>query len=199
MMGQGNDHLAISGSLVPGQFSNNVGRVPTSAPFNTFVRGGRTQVQGGGAAQLSVTGTFHVSGNAISRDDNLNWADAEFAIGQLLMWNGHAFGMITNVAGNTLTVNAVPSCVSPCSGTIAVFDPQTRSAGSFSLAGSTITRNDLRSWYEFGFAPGQAVTVDGMPVGTITASVRPRNALIAVSGTLPGLRSPVRGAESPDP
>src|SRR5258708_5470746 len=199
MMGQGNDHLAISGSLVPGQFSNNDGTVPTRPAFTQLRPGGRTQVPGGGAAQLSVTGTFHVSGNAISRDDNLNWADSEFAIGQLLMWNGHAFGMITNVAGNTLTVNAVPSCVSPCTVTIAVFDPQTRSDGSFSLAGSTITRNDLRSGYEFGFAPGQAVTVDGMPVGSITAIGGPSNAVMTVSGTVPGFGGTVEVSMSTNP
>src|SRR5260370_36957326 len=116
-----------------------------------------------------------------------------------MMWNGHAFGMITNVAGNTLTVSAVPSCVSPCSGTIAVFDPQTKSAGSFSLAGSTITRNDLRSWYEFGFAPGQAVTVDGMPVGTITAIGGPSNAGMTVSRTVPGFRGTGEGSMSTNP
>src|SRR5579864_9722919 len=42
---------------------------------------------------------------------------------------------------------------------------------SFSFNGTnTITRTDLRSWAEFGFANGEPVTVDGVPAGNITIS-----------------------------
>src|SRR5712692_8402073 len=192
MAGQGNDHVTVTGSLVSGLFANPDGSLMSNGKFNTFVHGGLTQVQGGGAAPLSVTGTFDVAAGAIRRQDNLNWGDYEFAKGQLLLWNGLPFGMISGVTttvhtGDTLAVNSVPTCVSPCSGTSAVFDPSIVSTSTLILSGHIIVRADLRSWTEFGFAVGQSVTVDGMPVGTITALTGPASDFytLTVSGSLP--------------
>jgi hypothetical protein len=195
MMGQGNDHLAVTGSLVPGVYANPDGSTTTTvnglAVPNTFIHGGLTQVQGGGAAFLAVNnGTFDIVGGAttwtIDREDALNWGDYEFAVGQELLWNGQPFGMITGITGDALTVVGQPPVTGiGQTGTIAVFDPAIKSASSFTLAGHTITRNDFRSWAEFGFAVGQSVAVDGVPAGTITSLSGPTNDILTVSGTLP--------------
>ena len=111
MMGQGNDHLTVTGSLVPGPFSANgsIYTDSTDTTFNTYAQGGLTVVQGGGSAPLSVTGTFAITSTgsgsySIVRSDQLNWADYEFVVGQQLMWNGSVFGTIAAVNGATLTV-----------------------------------------------------------------------------------------------
>ena len=189
MAGQGNDHITVSGSLVPGLYANPDGSLTTTVngvtTFNTFVQGGLTMVQGGGAAQLSViNGTFDTTSTTIKRDDNLNWGDYEFAVGQELLWNGVPFGMITGVSGSTLTVaGAPPSIGAGVTGTISVFDPAIKSTSSFVYAGHTITRADLRSWAEFGFAVGQSITVDGIPVGTVTSITGPSNDVMTVTGS----------------
>ena len=189
MAGQGNDHITVTGSLVPGLYANPDGSLTTTVngvtTFNTFVHGGLTMVQGGGAAQLSVlNGTFDTTTTTIKRDDNLNWGDYEFAIGQELLWNGAPFGMITGVSGSTLTVaGAPPSIGAGVTGTISVFDPAIKSTSSFVYAGHTITRADFRSWAEFGFAVGQSITVDGIPVGTVTSITGPSNDVMTVTGS----------------
>jgi hypothetical protein len=182
MLGQGNDHLTVTGSLVPGPYANGTSTCTTlvnnvCVAYNAYVQGGLTQVQGGGAAYLSVSGSFTISGTAgvysVTRADGLNWGDYEFAIGQELLWNGVPFGTITAVSGATLTVAGGSTPPAGGSGTIAVFAPQVSSAASFTIAPATgssytISRDDSRSWSELGFAIGQSLTIDGIPVGQIT-------------------------------
>src|SRR5712692_8730116 len=195
MAGQGNDHVTVTGSLVPGLYANPDGSLTTTVngvtTLNTFVHGGLTMVQGGGAAQLSVIGgTFDTTATTIKRADNLNWGDYEFAAGQELLWNGVPFGMITGGAStSTLTVAGAPPMIGAgVTGTISVFDPAIKSMSSFVFAGHNITRADLRSWAEFGFAVGQAITVDGVPAGTVTGLSGPTNDVLTVTG------SPISGA-----
>jgi len=176
----------VTGSLVPGVYANPDGSLSTNGIPNTFIHGGLTQVQGGGAAFLSVNGTFDTTATTIKRDDNLNWGDYEFAVGQELLWNGQPFGLITGVAGSTLSVAGAPPMIGvTIPGTIAVFDPSIKSTGSFTFSGGTIIRNDFRSWAEFKFAIGQNITVDGVPVGTVSAIGGPTNDILTVLGTLP--------------
>ncbi len=151
MMGQGNDHLTVSGSLVPGPFANDDGTpcftdVAKTLPC-TFVQGGMTLVQGGGAEPLSVPGPFTItaladgSGYTVTRTDGLSWSAFEFTVGQELLWGsspfgsittGMPFGTITAVSGNVLTVSGsgLPHTGSGVAGTIGVFAPTVISTGS---------------------------------------------------------------------
>jgi hypothetical protein len=201
MMGQGNDHLQISGSLVPGPFVNDDGTPCLNADGTpcTFVHGGLTVVQGGGAEPLAVPGPFGIAtttgGYTITRTDGLPWSAFEFVVGQELLFGaspygsittGTPFGTITAVNGNVLTVMGAATIPtgSPVAGTVGVFAPAISSTGSFTLGAHTITRNDLLSWKQFGFANGQTVTIDGIVVGTITIG-GPSDDVLTVSGTLP--------------
>ena len=185
MMGQGNDHLTVTGSLFEGPFTYENG-----TPGTTFVQGGISQIQGGGAAYLSVTSTpeapFEITAGSITRKDGLPWASEQFAVGQELMWNGTPFGMITEVSGATLKIAGAPPVTgSAVVGTLAVFGPQITSSGAFTFSGQTITRGDLLDWAQFGFAVGQQITVDGRVIGTIQAIEGPTGDVLKVSGTLP--------------
>ncbi|TAM93045.1 MAG: hypothetical protein EPN43_01380, partial [Jatrophihabitans sp.] len=105
MQGQGNDRLSVTGTLVGGPFTNEDG-----SPGTTYVHGGLTVLNGGGAAALSVTGTFTITTSTVHRLDGAPWADAQFAIGQELLFNGMPFGVITGVSGATLTfVGSAPA------------------------------------------------------------------------------------------
>ena len=180
MLGQGNDHLTITGSLVEGPWVHEDGE-----PGTPFVQGGLTQVQGGGAAYLSVTGTFQIEAGTIVRTDELSWAKYEFKEGQELSWNGEPFGEITKVEGDKLTVAGNPPLLGKQTGTLSVFGPQTSSEGSFYLAGETISRNDLLDWKQFGFEVGQDVTLNGVPVGKILSIGGPTDDELTVSEPLP--------------
>ena len=213
MMGQGNDHLTVSGSLVPGPFANDDGTpcftdVAKTMPC-TFVQGGMTLVQGGGAEPLSVPGPFTItaladgSGYTVTRTDGLSWSDFEFAVGQELLWGaspfgsittGTPFGTITALSGNVMTVTgsnlpnapATGATKTNVGGTIGVFAPTVISTGSFVLGGSTIVRNDLLDWAQFGFAVGQTVTVDGVAVGNITGITGASDQILTVTGSVSG-------------
>ncbi len=209
MMGQGNDHLSVTGSLVPGPFANDDGTPCFNADGTpcTFVQGGLTLVQGGGAEPLSVPGPFNIQpiagggGYTVTRTDGLPWSAFEFTVGQELLWGaspfgsittGTPFGTITAIAGNVLTVtgSGLPGSAigTGVAGTLGVFAPVFTSTGSFNLgAGSpgTITRNDLLAWQQFGFAMGQQITVDGVLVGTVSAIGGPSNNVLTISGPLP--------------
>jgi hypothetical protein len=166
MLGQGNDHLNVSGSLVPGPTLNDDGTLGPVA-----VHGGLTMVQGGGASLLQVSGRFDFGAGTITRDDGLPWSAYEFAVGQELLLNGSPIGVITQINGATLTIVGSPLAQgSGVRATVSVFGPKTSSSSTFTFAGNTITRADLRSWAEFGFAPGQQIAVDGVIAGTITGS-----------------------------
>ena len=121
MMGQGNDHLLVTGSLVPGSYSNDDG-TPCNNPDGTpctFLQGGITTVNGGGASQLAVNdATFSIAATTtpnqytILRADGDSWAASEYTLGQELTWNGTPFGTISAIGtgsnGDTLTVSGTP-------------------------------------------------------------------------------------------
>ena len=148
MMGQGNDHLTVTGSLVPGPFSANgsIYTDSTDTTFNTYAQGGLTVVQGGGSAPLSVNGTFAITSTgsgsySIVRSDQLNWGDYEFVVGQQLMWNGsavrdHRRGQRRDAdrGGHAPPSSALGTGVS---GTIAVYDPTT--SNHVAIGGNHIT------------------------------------------------------------
>ncbi len=202
MMGQGNDHLTVTGSLVPGPFVNDNGSACTNTDGTpcTFIQGGLTVVQGGGALPLTVNkGSFAVGGGSgtytITRLDQAKWADSEFAMGQELMWNGTPFGVITAVSGDQITVaGSLPNSDvgADVQATIAVFGPTVTSTASFTLnpTSDTITRNDLLSWAQFGFRVGQTITVDGVIVGTVKSLGAAPNNVMTITPctgcTLPG-------------
>ena len=211
MMGQGNDHLSVTGSLVPGPFANDDGTpcFNTDGTPCTFVQGGLTLVQGGGAEPLAVPGPFTIAaipgGYTVTRTDGLAWSSFEFTVGQELLWGaspygsittGTPFGTITAITGNVLTVtgSGLPATGSNIAGTIGVFAPIVTSTGSFNIAGSTITRNDLLSWQQFGFAVGQQITVDGVLAGTITGFSGPSNDVLSVTGPLAATACAATGA-----
>src|SRR5262249_33192563 len=104
LLGEGNDHVNITSTLVPAlELANN--GTPTAA-----FQGGLTLVHGGGNSPLRVQGTFNVTGgvgaNQILRTDGLNWADDEFALGQQVTISGVAgTRTVTAVNGSTLTVD----------------------------------------------------------------------------------------------
>ncbi len=180
MLGQGNDHLTITGTPVPGPtLTDNLTSGPVAA------QGGLTIVQGGGAALLQVTGQFNigtttittpgllgptsVTASTITRNDGLPWSAYEFVVGQQLLLGGRPAGTITAVNGPTLTVSG--TTLTPGSGvssTVAVFGPKITSTGPFTFLGNTIARTDLNSWSSLGFAVGQQITVGGVVVGTVS-------------------------------
>ena len=133
------------------------------------MHGGLTVVHGGGNAPLTVSGPMDVGAHTITRQDALNWAHFGFAIGQELLVNRSPAGTITGVSGATLTLSG--PAMTPATGvseTVAVFGPSVVNTSALTFAGSAIVRSDLRAWAEFGFVPGQQVTIDGVLVGTAT-------------------------------
>ena len=71
LLGEGNDRLTITSTLVAGPDRN-----PDGTPGAVAVHGGITTVHGGGNSRLEVRGTFTVSGQAITRTDGVAWASA---------------------------------------------------------------------------------------------------------------------------
>src|SRR5262249_13334016 len=125
LLGEGNDHLTVSSTLVPAlELANN--GTPTAA-----VHGGLTVLHGRRHSPLLVKGTFNVTGaagaNTVFRTDGLAWADFGFATGQLVTVTGvSGTRRITALAGSTLTVDG--PALAPGAGaalTVAVFDPKT--------------------------------------------------------------------------
>ncbi|HEY5224284.1 MAG TPA: hypothetical protein VIJ18_14705 [Microbacteriaceae bacterium] len=190
MQGQGNDNLTVTGTLVGGPFTNEDG-----TPGTTFVHGGLTVLNGGGASALSITGTFAITATTITRADGTAWATDQFTVGQALMWNGVPFGVITGVSGSTLTfVGIAPTTGSAVPGTVAIFDPAIHVTTRVAFGAHQLVRTDMRSWREAGFAVGQTITIDGVLAGIITAITGPTNDILTVSGTPAPLACSVPGA-----
>jgi hypothetical protein len=163
MLGQGNDHLLVQGTPVPG---------PQTLDDQTIgalsSQGGLTIVNGGGAAYLNVSGLFNVTASTITRLDGLSWGAYEYAVGQELELNGVPVGAITAVNGATLTVTGTMTVASAVNGTVSVFGPAITSTATYKFGTDTITRPAAQTWASFGFAVGQQVTVNGLVVGTVT-------------------------------
>src|SRR5262249_25400884 len=147
LLGKGNDHLTISSTMVPGPHHTNSDSGPAIDdehfplppgvdPDNTpSAHGGITTVHGGGNHTLAVTGDFSIVGNTIQRLDHTSWADAGFAVGQLVRIGGGPTFTITAIAGDTLTLGASPSPGTLTNQTVSVVDPKT---GGTRVGGDTI-------------------------------------------------------------
>ncbi len=152
LLGKGNDHVTITSTLVPGpdhagtnsgpgiddeDFPLPAGVDPNNTPS---AHGGITTVHGGGNHTLTVTGNFLVAGTSVQRLDHTSWADAGFAVGQLVSVAGGATLAITGFGGtngDTLQLTGAPSSQGTLTGaTVTVIDPKT---GTARVGGDTIT------------------------------------------------------------
>ena len=145
LLGEGNDRLTISGTMVPGADHN-----PDGTLGSVAVHGGITTVHGGGNARLEVRGTFTVSGDTITRTDGVSWASAGFAVGQQVTVNGVLKGTVTALSGAALTLSGSPGAIAADS-TVAVRDPKTLATR---IGGDTITITG-------GAGPGSPLVVYG--------------------------------------
>ena len=164
-LGQGNDRLTVNGTPVPGfdvELDGSVG--PRSE------HGGLTVVHGGGAAKLRAAGRVDTTATTITRRDGLAWAEHGFAAGQEILVDGTPRGRIVALQGATMTIAG--DALSPASDverTVAVFGPPVASRARYSFSGSTISRLDAQTWAGLGFAVGDAVTLDGVRIGTVAS------------------------------
>ena len=171
MLGQGNDQLAILGSLVPGPDHDPL----TGAQTTVSTHGGVTAVHGGGNALLQVNANFTlttVSGNAVlTRVDGLKWSDYGFTVGQRVLLstpNGAAAFTVTGFANQTGGIGSRlllgggsaaivdQTAVGGFKGSVTVVDDLSVS-GSFTVQSDRIIRNDNLPWQNLGFAIGQQV------------------------------------------
>ena len=119
LLGEGNDRLTITSTMVPGADHKADGSLGSVA-----VHGGLTTVHGGGNSLVEVRGTFTVSGSTLTRDDGVSWASAGFAVGQQITVNGTPAGMITALNGATMTLSIALPAVQAGS-VVAARDPKT--------------------------------------------------------------------------
>ena len=143
LLGEGNDHFTISGTLQPG---------PDLSTGVAAVHGGITAVHGGGNSLLEVGAAFgvqRVDGGAntqITRNDGLAWADYGFAVGQTILYDGAQSGTITVLDGNLLTVTGTAVSLNPSATvhTVGVYDPKGHAANRVpNPYGTTVTDNDM--------------------------------------------------------
>jgi Ca2+-binding RTX toxin-like protein len=132
LLGQGNDHLDITSTLVPGPDHNADGSLGSVA-----VHGGITTVHGGGNSLIQVIGTFsRPSATTLRRNDGVSWASAGFVVGQVLTVNGTVVGTVSALSGDTLTITGGSFAAAGYTGaTVAARDPKT---GSTRIGGDTI-------------------------------------------------------------
>ena len=129
LLGEGNDRLTITGTLVPGADHNADGSLGQVA-----VHGGITTVHGGGNARLDVRGPFTVSGSTLTRADGVSWTSAGFAVGQQVTVDGTPVGTVVAASGADLIVSGALPAVQAGS-VVAVRDPKT---GQTRIGGDTI-------------------------------------------------------------
>ena len=67
LLGEGNDHLTISGTLVPGPDHN-----PDGSLGKVAVHGGLVSVHGGGNSRVEVRGNFTATATSITRSDGVS-------------------------------------------------------------------------------------------------------------------------------
>jgi Ca2+-binding RTX toxin-like protein len=132
LLGEGNDNLTISSTLVPGQDHNADGTLGSVA-----VHGGITSVHGGGNSLIAVRGNFSATASTITRTDGVSWASAGFETGKQVTFDGALVGTISALSGSTLTVTGGSfTAGSYTDRTVAVRDPKTLSTR---IGGDTIT------------------------------------------------------------
>ena len=148
LLGKGNDHVTITSTMVPGpdhpgsnsgsaiddeHFPLPAGVDPNNTPS---AHGGITTVHGGGNHTLAVKGNLTVAGSSVQRLDHASWADAGFAVGQLVSINGGPTFTIAQVNGDTLTLSGNPAAQGTLTNiTVSVIDPKT---GTARVGGDTI-------------------------------------------------------------
>ena len=90
LLGEGNDHLTITSTLVPGHDHNADGTLGPVA-----VHGGITTVHGGGNSWLQVRGDFTATPTTITRTDGVSWASAGFTVGAVITLDGTVVGTVS--------------------------------------------------------------------------------------------------------
>ena len=122
LLGQGNDHLDITSTLVAGPDHNADGTLGDIA-----VHGGITTVHGGGNSLVAVTGTFtRLTATTLRRTDGVSWASAGFVVGQRLTVDGVVVGTVSALTGDVLTVTGGTfAAASYTDTTVAARDPKT--------------------------------------------------------------------------
>ncbi|MGB7818284.1 MAG: Calx-beta domain-containing protein, partial [Ornithinibacter sp.] len=134
LLGQGNDRLDITSTLVPGPDHDADGTIGSVA-----VHGGITTVHGGGNSRVEVTGTFTATATTITRTDLVSWTSAGFVAGQVLTVGGVVVGTVSGFGGangSTLTITGGSFADTTYTGvTVAARDPKT---GTTRIGGDTV-------------------------------------------------------------
>ena len=195
LLGQGNDNLTITSTLVPGPDVNPV----NPAIERAAAHGGLTTVNGGGNQLIAVgllaptgfTVTHTADGGSLVRVDGQSWLLAGFAVGQevtltgaragsytvtgfastsnpndtLLLAGGAGLTAGTNVAGITVTVTDSLAVT----GTFQLITaPATFDAAENPLSNAAeIVRTDGLSWQNLGFTAGETVYITGFGLRTV--------------------------------
>ncbi|HEY3922827.1 MAG TPA: hypothetical protein VGL76_12045 [Gaiellaceae bacterium] len=171
LLGQGNDHLTIDSTMVPGPDHN-----PDGSPNRAAAQGGLTTVHGGGNALMTLTGTFNASNPTAStgelvRIDGLSWAGAGFSVGEQVTLTGGLSGSYTIAGfgdtsfgpGSALFLNsALGTTGSGITATVSVSD-DLQVTGAFDLTANEVLRRDGLPWESLGFTYGQQVGIVGIP------------------------------------
>jgi Ca2+-binding RTX toxin-like protein len=138
LLGQGNDHLEILSTLIPGPDFSSGG-----SPGQVAIHGGLTVVHGGGNSLLQVTGSFDVDSDRIVRRDGLSWQAAGFVIGQAVTVPGGGTRVIAGFAdsgygaGSALLLAGDPLVQGQAvAGTVGVID--VHGPGGVRIGGDTI-------------------------------------------------------------
>ncbi len=166
LLGQGNDHLTIVSTLVPGP-----DYLPDGTPGRAAAHGGLTTVNGGGASLLTLTGTFDAAVGQLTRRDGGSFAGAGFAVGQQVTVMGGGLDGSYTVAGfansvygpgsTLLLTNASGLAGTNVAATLSVSD-YLQVTGMFDLSTGRITRRDGLPWWSLGFDYAQQVSIDGL-------------------------------------
>ncbi|MGH3049730.1 MAG: beta strand repeat-containing protein [Gaiellaceae bacterium] len=141
MLGQGNDTLNVTGTLQQGADQASDDKLPVGIPS---LYGALTLVQGGGNSLLAITGTFDVSATGVTRDDDVSWASAGFAVGQRVNLPGYAAGAFTitgftGTNGQTMVLSGgTLTAATALAGTVSVYDPLQASTGFERIGGDHI-------------------------------------------------------------
>ncbi len=167
MLGEGNDHLEINGTLVPGPDHDPL----TGMETTVSTHGGITAVHGGGNALLQVNGQLNYEDAALARVDGLAWNNYGFKVGQRVVLStpsGDAAFTVTGFGdqpGGTGSVMLLGGGSAPVAnqtsltgfaGSVAVVDDLSVS-GDFTVGPDRIIRDDNLPWQNLGFAIGQQV------------------------------------------
>ena len=175
LLGQGNDHLTIVSTMVPGPDHN-----PDGTPNRAAAHGGVTAVHGGGDALLQITGTFDASNptgstGKVLRLDGLSWSDAGFAVGQQITFTGglsgtfmiSGFGDSSYGPGSALFLNSAFGTTGLAIAASVSVSDSLQVTTAFDFTANKILRRDGLPWQSLGFTYGQQISIVGIP-GTWT-------------------------------